>query len=259
MFGARSVIFIHRGVSEARAQALRKQGAEVIRAGADYDESVSITSSEANENGWTVVSDTSYAGYTATPATIMRGYTLMMKEIDEALEPGERPSHIIVQCGVGALAAAVAAFAVEVWQSGMAPKIVVVEPSSAACLFESAKAGRLVRCKGSAESFMAGLACGVPSLIGWNILRSAANFFMTAPDSLVAGSMRQLGEGHCGDIPIVAGESAVAGVMLLKYARAHLDIFDMLGLAKDSRVLVFGTEGDTDPVIYQEVLSGLRD
>ena len=137
-FGAPCRIYIHAEVSEGRAEAMRDLGADVIRIAGDYDESVVLAKSEAHENGWFVVSDTSWPGYSLPPRDVMAGYGVMTREICEALD--QAPTHVFLQGGVGGLAAGVAAALRQYWGES-SPRVIIVEPELAACLFESAKAG----------------------------------------------------------------------------------------------------------------------
>jgi diaminopropionate ammonia-lyase len=207
---------------------------------------------DAEANGWIVVSDTSYPGYTDIPRDVMQGYTIMA---DEALAqwPGEPPTHVFIQAGVGGLAAAVCG---HLWETlgAKRPRVIVVEPDRAACLFESAAQGRAANIHGALDTIMAGLACGETSIIAWEILEEGASDFLTVADDAAAACMRLLGHGVDGDRPIVAGESAVAGLAGLLGAMARPALAKALALDASSRVLLFGSEGDTDPVLYEQIV-----
>ncbi len=249
-FGARAVIFIHAHVSECRAEAIRGFGAEVVRTAGNYDASVHEAAAMAARNGWFVVSDTSYPGYTEVPCNVMQGYSVMVAEAMAGLS--SPPTHVFIQGGVGGLAAAVIAF---LWESlGAAmPIITIVEPDKAACLFESARAGRVTAVTGPLDTIMAGMACGEPSLIAWPILAAGARAFMTIPDEAAAAAMRLLASGETG-VTIVGGESGVAGLAGLLTAAARPDWRAALKLDASSRVLLFGSEGDTDPELYARLV-----
>ena len=252
-FGAACRIYIHAEVSEARARAMRELGAEVIRIDGDYDASVRMAREEALEHGWFVVSDTSWSGYTEPPRDVMAGYGVMCREVCDALEVA--PSHVFLQGGVGGLAAAVAAVLRQHWRKN-APRVVVVEPELAACLIASAVAGEPITVEIEKETIMAGLSCGEPSEIAWQILREEASDFLTIPDAVVAPTMRMLARGTYGDPPIEAGESAVAGLAALIAARQDADLSRKLGLDANSRVLLFGSEGVTDQGIFDAIMAG---
>jgi len=217
----------------------------------NYDDAVRKAAQDAAENGWFVVSDTSYEGYTSVPRDVMQGYTVMAEESVEQI--GEKPTHIFVQGGVGGLAAAICAYFWE--QQGTArPYYIVVEPDRADCLYQSAKAGKPVAVHGALDTIMAGLACGEVSIIAWEILSKGANAFMTIPDSAAAEAMRVLASAPYGDDPIVAGESAVAGLAGAILAASDADARARLGLTEDSVLLFYGTEGATDAAVYKQIV-----
>jgi diaminopropionate ammonia-lyase len=250
LFGARAVIFIHATVSEGRAEAIRRYGAKVVRTAGNYDDSVREADRAAAENGWFVVSDTSYPGYTDIPRDVMQGYAVMVAEALAALDAP--PTHVFVQGGVGGLAAAVTA---HLWEAlgAEAPVIAIVEPDKAACLYESARAGKPVAVTGDLDTVMAGLACGEPSLIAWPILEAGAAAFMAIPDEAALQTMRLLASG-VGGATIVGGESGVAGLAGLIVAAGRDDWRAALRLDGGARVLVFGSEGDTDPDLYARIV-----
>ena len=249
--GCRAVIYIHATVSEGRKEAMEAFGAEVRRVAGNYDDSVRQAASDAAANGWFVVSDTSYDGYLEIPRDVMHGYAVMAEEAIAQLPSS--PSHVFVQGGVGGLAAAI--LAPFWWRLGAArPRFVVVEPETAACLYASAEAGRPAVVPGDLDTVMAGLAAGEVSLLAWEILEAGADGFMTVNDESARILMRRLAEGRDGDPPIVAGESAVAGLAGALAARQDPAMREQLGLGPESRVLVFGTEGATDPALYQEIV-----
>ncbi|EDZ48615.1 diaminopropionate ammonia-lyase [Rhodobacterales bacterium Y4I] len=252
-FGAPCRICIHAEVSEGRAAAMRELGAEVIRIDGDYDASVLLAKKEAEENGWFVVSDTSWDGYTEPPRDVMAGYSVMTREACEALE--QPPTHVFLQGGVGGLAASVAA-ALRQFYGAESPRVVIVEPELAACLFDSAKAGKATNFAIQEETIMAGLSCGEPSEMAWEILAEEATDFVTIPDSIVAPAVRLLANGETGDPVVEAGESAVAGLSALIAACKVPEMKKTLGLDESARVLLIGSEGVTDPAIYAAIMEG---
>jgi diaminopropionate ammonia-lyase len=249
LFGCRCVIYIHETVSQGRADAIARYGAAVRRVPGNYDDAVRQAARDAAANGWIVVSDTSYEGYTDIPRDVMQGYTVMA---DEALaQLRSLPTHVFIQAGVGGLAAAVTG---HLWETlgERRPRVVVVEPDRAACLFESAARGRAANIHGALDTMMAGLACGETSILAWEILEAGASDFLTVTDEAAAACMRLLATGVDGDPCVVAGESAVAGLAGLLGAVARLA--KALGLDASSRVLLFGSEGDTDPALYESIV-----
>ncbi len=252
-FGAPCRIYIHAQVSEGRATAMRDLGADVIRIKGDYDASVALAKKEAEENGWFVVSDTSWPGYSQPPRDVMSGYGVMTQEICDALD--QPPTHIFLQGGVGGLAAGVIAGLRQHWGDN-APRVIIVEPELAACLFESARNGAATSVTINEETLMAGLSCGEPSELAWEILAEEASDFLTIPESVVAPAVRLLARPLEGDQAIEAGESAVAGLAALILARQKPEISAKLGLDAGSRVLLIGSEGVTDPVIFTAIMEG---
>ncbi|WP_371170646.1 diaminopropionate ammonia-lyase [Aliiroseovarius sp. 2305UL8-7] len=251
--GAPCKIYIHAEVSEGRAQAMRDLGADVVRIDGDYDESVNLAKSEAEENGYFVVSDTSWEGYSEPPRDVMAGYGVMTREACEAM--GAAPTHVFLQGGVGGLAASVAAFLRQYWGE-KTPRVVIVEPDLAACLYESARKGAPTVVQINEETIMAGLSCGEPSEMAWDILREEASDFVTMPDSIVAPTVRLLANAESGDEKVEAGESAVAGLATLIAAMRDADMAEALGLNASSRVMLIGSEGITDPAIFAAIMGG---
>jgi diaminopropionate ammonia-lyase len=251
MFGCQCIIYIHRDVSAGRQQAMEAYAAKVIRITGNYDESVRQAAVDATEYGRVIISDTSYEGYTEVPANVALGYTVMLAEIVEQLE-GVIPTHVFIQAGVGGLAAAVCGYFWDLWAE-QRPRFIVVEPEAANCLQESAKAGELKVVEGDLDTLMAGLACGEVSHIAWHVLDQGADDFITVSENSVAPCMQAL-EQHSPSIE--AGESAVAGLAACIIAAQKPQWRDSLGLNEKSRVLVLGTEGATDPELYQQLVFG---
>lgn len=246
-FHCRCVIFVHATVSQGRIDAIARFGARVERVAGNYDDAVRQADRQAAANGWFMVSDTSWPGYTEVPRTVMQGYRLMADEAADQWS-GAPPTHVFIQAGVGGAAAAVsvqmrARFA-------RPPLVIVVEPERAACLFESAKAGTASVVHGDLATIMAGLACGEPSLLAWQELERSASAFMSIPDEAAVRALWRLA-----DDAIEIGESGVAGLAGLLVAVADPISRDALQLTSESRVLLFGTEGVTDPVIYGDIIS----
>jgi diaminopropionate ammonia-lyase len=245
-FHCRCVIFVHETVSEGRVDAIAAFGAEVVRVPGTYDDAVREADRRAQAEGWFVVSDTSYPGYTEVPRDVMQGYRLMADEAADQWS-GPPPTHVFIQAGVGGAAAAVS---VQIRaRFGTAPLLVVVEPERAACLFASALAGAATAVGGSLDTIMAGLACGEPSLLAWQELERAAFAFLTIPDAAAIDTLRLLaGAG------LSIGESGVAGLAALLLATRDPGAPAKLRLDAASRVLCFGTEGVTDSFLYQKLL-----
>jgi diaminopropionate ammonia-lyase len=245
-FRCRCVIFVHEGVSQGRRDAIAKYGAEIRVVPGNYDHAVRACAHEAERENWFVVSDTSWDGYTEVPRDVMQGYRLMADEAAAQLDTP--PTHAFVPGGVGGVAAAVSVQLRA--RYGSALKLVVAEPEKAACLLASAEAGQPVAVEGDLDTLMAGLACGEPSLLAWQELERGAFAFMAVSDDSAVDAMRLLARRSP---KVVAGESAVAGLVALLLAAADPFSRGMLGLGPDSRVLLFGTEGATDPEMYAKL------
>ncbi len=252
-FGARCRIYIHAEVSPNRAQAMADLGAEVIRIDGDYDATVAVTRKHAEDNGWFIVSDTSWDGYTDPPRDVMAGYGVMTREICEAM--AQPPTHVLLQGGVGGLAASVAAAFRQYW-GAESPRVIVVEPDLAACLFASAKAGTSTAVQVASETIMAGLSCGEPSALAWPILAEEVSDFITIPESVVAPAVRRLARPAGDDPSLYVGESAIAGLAGLICATAQSGLRERLALTDQSRVLLIGSEGVTDPDIHARIMAG---
>ena len=252
-FGCQCMIYMHENVSQGRQEAVEAFGAKVVRVAGNYDDSVRQADHDAKANGWHIVSDTSYPGYMEIPRDVMAGYTLMTTEAMDQLPEGVVPTHVFIQGGCGGLAGAVGA---DLWHryGDKMPHLTVVEPVPAACLYESARTGEPQLVDIVDESLMAGLSCGEVSLLGWEILKPGARHFMTISDAPVAPLMQLLASGVSGDSPIVAGESAIAGLAGLIGAMRDEPLAQEMNLDAQSHVLVFGTEGATDPEVFEALV-----
>jgi len=253
MFGCACVVFIHAHVSKAREAAIASYGARVVRIAGNYDDSVERAAEDAQTHGWQIVSDTSYPGYTEVPREVMSGYTVMVDESIRALPAARPPTHVFVQGGVGGLAAVVCVLLW--WKYGASrPRFIIVEPENAACLYASAAAGKRVHIGSDLDTVMAGLSCGEPSLITWPLLAAGTHYFVHLNDDAALATMRRLAAGAGGDTPVVGGESGVAGLAGLLALCSDGETARRLHLDAHARVLVFGTEGDTDAELYTEIV-----
>jgi diaminopropionate ammonia-lyase len=257
VFGRGCTIFLHRGVSSGREQAIAAYGAAVVRTAGNYDDSVREAHSAADARGWILISDTAQAGDGRSmriPLRVMQGYHVLTAEILDqlAFTQAPPPTHVFLQGGVGGLAAAVVAHFSDALPAGAVPRFIIVEPKKADCLLQSAKAGKPVSVPGDLDTLMAGLACGEVSLAAWPVLARRADYFMAIGDEAVASAMRMLADGSLG-AHIVAGESAVAGLVAL-LSLSDAGSRGLVRLDADSRVLLIGTEGATDPEIYRRLV-----
>lgn len=253
LFNCGCVVYLHEHVSPGREAAIAQHGAEIVRVPGSYDDSLRACAADAEAQGRLVVSDTAWPGYEDVPRTVMEGYGVLGFEMLAQLPPEGRPTHVFVQGGVGGLAASVCA---HLWEAlgPQRPRFVVVEPDRADGLFQSARAGKPAQASGDLKTVMAGLACAGVSTLAWELLDAGVDAFLTIPDPAAEDTMRLLADGVAGDAPIVAGESAVAGLAGMLCALADPAARDALGLDAQSRVLVIGSEGATDPETYARIV-----
>jgi diaminopropionate ammonia-lyase len=255
----KSVVLMPKGSSQARLQNILKEGADASITELNYDDAVRLASKMAsNDPHGVVVQDTAWDGYEQIPGWIMQGYGSMALEAHSQLKAAgfERPSHIFVQAGVGSLAGAVIGYFVNLFPDEP-PVMTVVEASAADCLYISCLAGKLVGVKGSLNTIMAGLACGEGNTISWEILKNYTKCFVSAPDWVASRGMRVLAVPLKGDSKIISGESgAVTAGLLFTLLRntEYKDLRDALGLNSESVVLLFSTEGNTDPEKFRDVV-----
>lgn len=258
--GLKAIIYMPKGTAESRVKSIEALGAEVIVTDLNYDETVRYVNKIANKNNWYIVQDTSWEGYEEVPKSIIQGYSTMGIEAIEQLEDlgVQIPTHIFVQAGVGAMAGGVIG-AIANYYNGKMPITIIMEPTNAACYFKSAEINDGIphNVSGNLESIMAGLACGEPVKAGWEIIRDFAYGFFKCPDYITANGMRILGNPLGEDERIIAGESAGIGIGLLSMIMINTDyghLKQLLNLNKESVILIFSTEGDTDPTNYRRIV-----
>jgi diaminopropionate ammonia-lyase len=255
----KAVVFMPRGSSLIRLQAILNEGAEASITDLNYDDAVRLANRKASEDpGGVVVQDTAWAGYEEIPSWIMQGYGSMAVEaMGQLKEAGvERPTHVFVQAGVGSLAGAVIGYFTDLFPDNP-PVMTVVEASAANNLYISSIAGKLVGLKGNLSTIMAGLACGEGNTISWEILKNYAKFFVSAPDWVASRGMRVLAVPVKGDGKVISGESgAVTMGLLFTLLRKeeYRDLKKAMGLNSKSVVLLFSTEGNTDPEKFRDVV-----
>lgn len=252
----KSVVYMPKGSSIERLENIKAEGADASITDLNYDEAVRLANSQAEEKGWVMVQDTAWEGYEDIPRWIMQGYGTMGYEAFTQLE--EKPTHIFIQAGVGSLAGALTGFFSSVYGEER-PIITIVEPNKADCIFRTAKAkdGKLHFVTGDMDTIMAGLACGEPCSIGWNVLKDYADNFISCPDYTAAQGMRLLGNPSNDDVKIISGESGAGPIgcvaEIMRDPRlTHLK--EELKLNNDSVVLFFSTEGDTDQESYKSIV-----
>lgn len=259
--GQKSVVFMPKGSSQTRLENIRKEGATATITDLNYDDAVRLATAEsAKTPNSVVIQDTAWEGYEEIPGWIMQGYATMASEADYQMKAigAERPTHIFVQAGVGSMAGAVTGFFQNLYPKDP-PTVIVVEAGAADCLYRSAKKGdgSTVNVGGDLTTIMAGLACGEANTISWEILRNYADFFVSLPEYAAARAMRILAVPLKGDPAIISGESGAAGMgcfMEIISNPKYDDFRKAVKLDKNSQVLIFSTEGNTDPDWFQKIV-----
>jgi len=258
--GFRSYIYVHKLTSEARIEAIRSNGAEVVVVDGNYDDAVRQVTEDAQRNGWQVIADTAWEGYQDIPRWVIQGYATMFAETQEQLAAQGliRPTHLFVQAGVGSLAAATIGYYANLFGTER-PTSVVVEPELAACLYHSAEVadGQPHTIGGDLDTIMAGLACGEPNPQAWEILQDTTDAFLKCPDYVAAKGMRVYGIPLAGDPFIVSGESGavtLGALIFIMQLPELVPLRDKLGLGPDSHVLLINSERNTDPDDFRRVV-----
>ncbi len=259
--GQKAVVYMPRGSSKERLDNIAKENATVTIEDMNYDECVRLAAKTAAEtkNG-VVVQDTAWDGYEEIPTWIMQGYGTMAMEASEQLTAAgvTRPTHVFVQAGVGSLAGAVQGFFANLYP-GNCPKTIIMEANAADCLYQSAAAGdgKPYAVHGDMQTIMAGLACGEPNTISWDILKNNSSYFVSCPDWVSARGMRILGAPVKGDPQVISGESGAVGAGLIATLMtdpAYAVLRKEIGLDENSTILMFSTEGDTDEQQYKNIV-----
>ncbi len=259
-FGYKAIVYMPKGSSIHRLEAIRREGAEAEITDYNYDDTVRMAADRAKENGWVLIQDTAWQGYEDIPLWIMQGYATLAKETIEQMEEytNKPPTHLFLQAGVGSFASAIAAYFAQYYREHH-PKIIVVEPQKADCFYQSFAAAdhspRTVN--GEMNTIMAGLACGEPSSIAWEILKHLCEASFSCDDAVSALGMRVLGNPLKNDERVVSGESGAVTAGLL-YCLAKVDDLknckEQIGLDENSSIVLISTEGDTDEENYRKVV-----
>ena len=249
--GLKCKIFISEYVSEFRAEVMRSFGADVIRVKGNYDNSLKECIKQSKQNNWQIVQDVAWQDYKLVPKLTMAGYSVMMKEISEQIN-NQQISHIILQAGVGGMAAAMVA--------GIAryldhiPKVIIVEPESAACVLESIKVGKIEKISIKKESLMGGMSCDEVSLVPWEILKNSVSYCVTVSDDCISKTVKFLANSEFSDEKIIGGECSTPGIISLVGLSNDVKIKKKINLNENSNVLLFGCEGDADEELYKRLL-----
>lgn len=250
LLGFDAKIYVPAGTAQARIDGIASEGAPVTVVDGTYDEAVALAAGDASER-CLVISDTSWPGYEDVPGWVIDGYSTILAEVEDQLRErnASAPDLVAVQIGVGALATAVVT---HFRQPGSHPDIVGVEPLRAACMLSSIEAGEIVSVPGPHDSIMAGLNCGEPSMLAWPNVSAGVDVFVAVDDERAREAMRLLA-----DADIVAGETGAAGLagLLELFGGSQQDHYrQALGIDETTSILLFITEGATDPDAYLQII-----
>lgn len=258
--GQKAVVYMPKGSSQIRLQNIRNEGAEATIIDGNYDEAVRLADEMSKKHGWVIIQDTDWEGYENIPTWIMQGYGTLIDEVIEQLEEIniKNVTHVFLQAGVGSFAGAVQGYLASRFGEER-PITIIVEPDDAACIYKSAKIndGKPHMVTGDMPTIMAGLACGVPNNIGWEILRDYSDAYFSCQDYVSARGMRILSSPLSGDSQIISGESGAVGLgvlSLLMERDCYKDLREKLSLDENSKILLISTEGDTDPQKYRNIV-----
>ena len=230
--GLKCKIFISEYVSEFRAEVMRSFGADIIRVKGNYDNSLKECIKQSKQNNWQIVQDVAWQDYKLVPKLTMAGYSVMMKEISEQIN-NQQISHVILQAGVGGMAAAMVA--------GIAryldhiPKIIIVEPESAACVLESIKVGKIEKISIKEESLMGGMSCDEVSLVPWQILKNSVSHCVTVSDDYISKTVKFLANSEFSDEKIIGGECSTPGIVSLVSLCNDVEIKKKININENSK------------------------
>lgn len=257
--GANAVVFLPGHAEPDRIVAIEGEGAEVILVREGYEAAVSQAHAAADEEGWILVQDSAAPGYVTIPEWIMAGYWTMARELEPSPNTPERPEYdlILLHAGVGTWPAAMTAYYWHRYGERARPRIAVVEPVTAPCVQAAALTGRPVRVDSSRRTIMAGLDCAVASPSAVSILHQSVDAFFTINDRMARAAMRRLATPRDGDPQVISGEAgsaSVAGLMTLASDPELAPVREHLALNDSTRVLVWSTEGATDPTAWAAIV-----
>ena len=244
-------IFVSQYVSETRVKEIKKLGAEVIRVRGNYEASLRECQLLSKKNNWKILQDVSSKNYIFIPQLTMAGYSILIKEISK--QTNQYITHILLQAGVGGLAAGLVAGIAKYFKK--IPKIIIVEPDRADCVLQSIKGNKLKKIKIKRESIMGGMSCNEMSLVPWQILKKASNCCISISDNNVAKTVASLKDKKFSKNSIIGGECATPGIIALIGICNDKKARKLISLNENSNVLVIGCEGNADVKLYKQLLS----
>ena len=257
MLGHHAVVLMPSGTVPERLANIQKLGADARITDMNYDDTVKLAADIAGKNGYVLVQDTSWEGYEVIPEWIMQGYLTMANEALEQLA-GDKPTHVFLQAGVGSMAGALAGYFADVYGQER-PITTIIEPNKADCIYRTARAndGELHAVTGRMDTIMAGLACGIPCVRAWELLKDCADNFVSMPDYVAAEGMRILANPLHDDVRIISGESGASTFGFVCELMRNESLDDLrreLGINAGSKILCFSTEGATDRENYRRIV-----
>ena len=257
LFGCSASVFMPAGSVEARRKAIEDAGSATAEiTGLNYDQAVEYAWNLAQQNGWILIQDTAWEGYEQYPEWIIDGYLTLAAEAVEQL--GETaPTHVFLQAGVGAMAGGVLEYLLSCYRDNP-PVMTIVEPTEAACIYHSVKAGDgcCHSIEGNPVTIMAGLNCGTPCRVIWPAIRDKADFCCACDDIITEEGMRAYAKPLGNDSAVVAGESGAVTFGLVNRILQDETLRKLFRIKEDSVILLINTEGDTDPEGYRRVVCG---
>ena len=257
--GKKAIVFVPKDTVESRVKAIEGEGAVVINTGLHYDETCEIARETSLKEGWQLVQDTAWKDYEEIPALIKAGYQTHFQELENEIHsfPSPKIDLVFLQAGVGSWAGSAIWYYLNRYGKNR-PKIVVVEPYEAAGILASFEAGKRVSPNGTFKTIMAGLNCGIPSSSSWDIIKSGTDVIIKIKDEFAEQAIRTLFYPNGDDPRIVAGESGVGGLagFIALMTKPDMQILrDTLGITQHTNILFYNTEGATDPINFNKIIS----
>ncbi|MFW5644504.1 MAG: diaminopropionate ammonia-lyase [Bacteroidota bacterium] len=256
IFGHRAEIYMPSSTVTSRIRSIEKEGARVIVVDGDYDEAVNTARNASKNENYVLIQDTSWKDYKHYPNLISAGYSTILKEIEEQLRrPEDFPEIVILQSGVGSWAASIMLY-ISRFTGFKTPKFIIVEPYESDCLLESAKNCKISTTRKSQNTIMAGLNCGTPSLLAWEIINDHADIFLSIDDRFIETALKEL---HLAGIQSCESGAAGMGGLLALLNEDHLEpLRKTLSVSNTSKFMIFNTEGITDPAMYAKIINELE-
>lgn len=256
--GCQCNIYMPKNTTKARVEVIEDLGATVVVTDKNYDNTLEMVVEKASENNWIHVQDQAWEGYTKVTNLISEGYTVIA---DEALiqmndDGTKQPTHVILQAGAGSFAFGFLGYFANVLKSSK-PYMVIAEAENAACYYSSVIKGEFSIVPGDLETVMAGLSVGSPNIVAWEYLKTIVEGYASCSDKIAARGMRILSSPLGEDERIISGESGSLGLGLLSMtcqSTEYKDIQKKMGIDENSVILLVNTEGDTDPVVYENIV-----